>query len=106
MWQAANPNAWLSAEDDQTELIPFRYRYDGDKYKESWTSEHCRSLLSLGYTYPDIPLIYNKKTLEERVNELYLDPPKPLPALSRAPSGSENPALDIAEYLVVAKYET
>jgi len=103
MWQAANPNAWMRPADDQTELLPFRYGYGDGAF---WTSKRCRSLPPMGYTYPDLPFIHNNETLRQRVNKLYLDPPKPFPALSRAPGGSENPALDIAEYLVIAKYET
>jgi len=165
MWQAANPNAWMSAKDDDEKLLPFRYGYGDvtDRDDGFWTSKRCRSLLPLGYTYPDIPFIYNKKTLQERVDELYYDSParprapsgsekpppalawadsekpppalawagsekpppalawansmkappgawagsvKPPPALAWAASGFENPALDIAEYLVIAKYET
>lgn len=106
MWQAANPNAWMGAGSDKTKLLPFRY---GSGDSEFWTSERCRSLPPMGYTYPDLPLIHDNQTLRQRVGELYGDIVKADLDLSRsagAPRVSENPALNIAEYLVIAKYET
>ncbi|KAF8422533.1 hypothetical protein EV426DRAFT_643363 [Tirmania nivea] len=101
MWQAAN-DAWMDDESNRTELFPFRFN-DG-----FWTSERCRYLPNMGYTYPDLALIKNRPSLIARVTDLYSDVQKPGPsfgALSRSIE-VENPDLNVDEYVVTAKYET
>ncbi|KAF8453107.1 hypothetical protein BGX38DRAFT_1179177 [Terfezia claveryi] len=96
MWQAAN-NAWMDDENNVTELIPFRY-----SDSEFWTSERCRYLPNMGYTYPDLALIKDRPSLIKRVTNLYSDAPK---GRSRSLVPDED-VLDVDEYVVTAKYET
>lgn len=93
MWQAAN-NAWMDTGSNRTNLVPFRFSAN-----EFWTSERCRYLPDMGYTYPDLTLIRDRPTLITRVTNLYGDA---TPGRSR---GMED-ALEVDEYVVTAKYET
>jgi len=103
MWQAANA-AWMDDESNLTELIPFRY-----SDSEFWTSERCRYLPDMGYTYPDLALIKDRPSLIARVNNLYSDAPQAQPGRSRSmvpPDTADILGLDVDEYVVTAKYET
>ncbi|KAF8453105.1 hypothetical protein BGX38DRAFT_1329258 [Terfezia claveryi] len=91
MWQAAN-NSWMDDESNVKKLIPFRYSPN-----EFWTSKHCRYPNNMGYTYPDLTLITNRRSLIQTVINLYSEPQE-VPAAG--------PGLGVDEYVVTAKYET
>jgi len=72
LWQAGHPGSdsdfWVEAENDNKPLKPF---YD-DK-KQPWTSSRVRDIQYLGYTYGVLQGVNNKKTLSQKLIDMYSD---------------------------------
>lgn len=100
MWQAGN-NAWMDDQSNTTELFPFKF-----SDSEYWTSERCRYLPDMGYTYPDLALINDRQSLIARVNALYDDTSSGARSRAFDITAAEIPGLDVDDYVVTAKYET
>ena len=69
MWQAGNPNFWLTHEEDNKELYPF-VNGNGTTW---WKSKDCRDVNNLGYTYDVLNKVNNHATLEATVYDMYYD---------------------------------
>jgi tyrosinase len=95
LWQAGHPGAWMDSVSNNVDLLPFRTTAAQVRY---WKSAGARDVTALGYTYPELAKISDLDSLQEVVDELYVD---------QARGGSRGGfASDAPNIILTAQYET